>query len=460
MSNFPSPKQILDQRQAKVDELLAACRKAVEGYTGKSSVMVRSADYEQQTISAAIGVLEGSGWSCVVSADDNLFISAAETKPATTVTAPTVVVAGPASTATPAVVAEPKPALPVTASNGRTFKVSKVDPPRQSFKAITAYAAFAKMLGAPVEACSLGGRTPIQAHGFHAFFEAAHQAFSGHFPLAFGPDDIWLAISQGFARHVNQKPEDYRKCFVAHEGKKEIAVRRDQFVLGSVHNDWTDVFSEFSTAIGKHIGQENHSLLTANFSTTGAIERAASEVVLMNCVQAYFRYKVNTLCGIPEVTLLGTPEDWTVVIEKTKKLAGFGGLAWWLDQVYPILEQLQATASGKEVDLSFWQNLYKGEYHSGGFQAEGWLMKLAPYLRYYDEKYHQNPLLTERSSRNGGVGTATLPSSLSFVPFIWNYFGDEHQYQFIAGHAGIEQDPATQALRPRMGWAVRPAPAK
>ena len=94
--------------------------------------------------------------------------------------------------------------------------------------------------------------------------------------------------------------------FVPHQGKVTIQVRRDDFLKGSPENPWAEVWPEFSAEIKKVIGAETHGLIVSDFSTTGPTERAASEVVLMDCVQSYFSYGFVTLCGIPEITLEGT----------------------------------------------------------------------------------------------------------------------------------------------------------
>ena len=46
------------------------------------------------------------------------------------------------------------------------------------------------------------------------------------------------------------------------------------------------------------------------FSTTDPICAAAYTGTLMRALQTFFDYTVRTRCGIPEVTLLGTVEDW------------------------------------------------------------------------------------------------------------------------------------------------------
>jgi len=60
-------------------------------------------------------------------------------------------------------------------------------------------------------------------------------------------------------------------------------------VKGSPHNDWLGCFAEWSDAIAAHIGKKRD-LVVAAFSTTGPIERAASEIVLMSAMKNYFQF--------------------------------------------------------------------------------------------------------------------------------------------------------------------------
>jgi hypothetical protein len=50
--------------------------------------------------------------------------------------------------------------------------------------------------------------------------------------------------------------------------------------------------------------------LMPSFSTTLPNDRVAASVSVMSALQCYFKYSFGLCCGIPEVTLLGTIEDW------------------------------------------------------------------------------------------------------------------------------------------------------
>ena len=96
---------------------------------------------------------------------------------------------------------------------------------------------------------------------------------------------IWQCVAQGFAIHVNKNAEKLCHLFVSHEGEKKIEVRRDEFVKGSPENDWEGALGDFSE---ENVGNEIHSTLTPEFSTTGPVERAAAQVVMMDAFNECF----------------------------------------------------------------------------------------------------------------------------------------------------------------------------
>ena len=54
-----------------------------------------------------------------------------------------------------------------------------------------------------------------------------------------------------------------------------------------------------------------------------------------------------------------------------------------------------------------------------------------------------------------GLETNQFNNGLSKADFIWNYFGNKYQMEFLAGFVGIKQDKKTLTLRPEIGWLVK-----
>lgn len=337
-----------------------------------------------------------------------------------------------------------------TLATRTTFAVSKVSPATEPLRELPYHHAVANFVRRPVESCSrYHGR--LVAHVVsHPLIAALHEAFASHRPLCLSPDIIWLTITQGLAVHVNQNAERLRHHFVANEGKVKIEVRRDDFIKGSPENAWPEVFSEFSGKIQAHIGQA-HALIVADFSTTGPVERAASEVALLDSMQSYFDYALHTACGIPSITLEGTAEDWGTISDRVQQFAQFD-LDWWIRPLRRILEKFIDAASGK-VDQKFWDSIYKyrGPKGSGSPRITGWVSAFFPYVKTLNGTFHRNRSLGAGFSK----GRDTIPALPCKAPFKWKYLQTTYDMEFIGGLIGVSQDPRSLSLRPEIGWAVR-----
>lgn len=308
----------------------------------------------------------------------------------------------------------------------------------------------------------------------HLFAQAACDAFYRHFPLVITPDIIWFCIAQGVAQHINLNAEHLRKHFVTHQDKLILVVNRPDFSLRK-RNPWPEAFAAFSSQIAEHIGPV-HKWLMADFSTTGPVERAASEIVLMDAFQAYFEYEMMIGCGIPNITLLGTVGDWESVRSRAERFSQFG-LDWWLKPLLSVLDALVNTASGRQ-ELDFWKSFFRYEGGSGPPELTGWMNVLFPYLKDYEGKVAlmRNPYLDQwreawqvanqrpRTLTIGdvpeGPALGSIPSGLNRAPvrIVDELLGVTVDAQFIGGLFGVVQDPTTLALIPEFGWAIAHPP--
>lgn len=324
--------------------------------------------------------------------------------------------------------------------------------PEEAYKS-----AVESLLTKPVEACSRYHGRLVAGVRFHPVVAAIHLAFNDHRPLVLSPDIFWLLMAQGFANHVNANAEELRPRFVKHPGKVVIAVRRDDFCKGSPENPWPEVFDEFTGQIREHLGAATHDLLLPAFSTTGVVERAAAQVALLDAMRSFFSYECRTLCGIPQIVLEGTADDWDKLAERSRALGRFG-LEWWTRTVAPILDEFVAAAHGK-VNLEFWQSIYKLDGGSGGPYITGWITAFFPYLKNWEtgrattrNSGHTN---AGKEFQGHGLTTDAFPVGLAAAPFLWKYLGHSYEMEFLGGFVGVSQDRETLRLRPEIGWAVR-----
>ena len=194
----------------------------------------------------------------------------------------------------------------------------------------------------------------------HPFVEAVNIAYSHHVPLTITPDVIFYLITSATAVHINKNAEKLRKVFVSHEGKINLEVIRDDFVLNSKSNPWHEVIDEFSIQIEKNTNNNVADLLVANFSTTSKDARVVSQMVLMDSMQKYFEYGIQTCCGIPEIRITGCKEDWENIQNKANSILKLmpdlkpwinGGLKEILDHFIGVFDD--------KIDKSFWNEIYK-----------------------------------------------------------------------------------------------------
>lgn len=233
-----------------------------------------------------------------------------------------------------------------------------------------------------VEAFSKGEGRLVAKQGTHAIASAMVQAYSDHRPLVLSPDMIWLMIAQGFSAHVENNPEAMRPYFVDFEGKKRLEFRPTNWKKESANNNWAGVFQALSDKIAKNTKGNLSEICLPQFSTTGALERVAFEVSLMQITKEFFIHYVSPSCGIPEITLEGTPKDWLTLEAHAAALEKYE-LSWWIQPLRPILSEFTKASEGK-VDTVFWQNMVKKQLFSNGCVQDsfltGWMLHFFPYI--------------------------------------------------------------------------------
>lgn len=287
----------------------------------------------------------------------------------------------------------------------------------------------------------------------HPVVGAIHESFNEHRPLKLSPDTFWLLICQGLAKHINHNPKEMREYLVDFSGKKKLTVSRDSFRKGSKENDWPNVFPEFIEQIKENSTSDLANTMNLEFSTTTPTIQVAYQISIMDSFKAFFDYEMTSFCGIPKITLEGTPEDWRKLITKTKELKEYQ-LEWWINDIIPLLEKIHLSSKG-EVNKEFWQSLYKHKSMSGGDKITGWIIKFFPYLEYNSGKTFKNDTIgKELPTVMHGLKMGRLPSAYSRVPFEWNYFGTTYEMEFLAGFMGISQEKDL-TLKPEIAWVVR-----
>ena len=351
-----------------------------------------------------------------------------------------------------------------------TFAVDEVDRPENMCGTHRAGTDIARSLNRNIDndlfsdwepeivANSFAGVDNLYDIGEDIVFQMLLKAWCQHRPVVLSPDAVWLIICQQFSHYVNEHPEEFRSLLVNHEGKKELKV---ETALPLDQAEWPGLVAGFTSEIAKYTNNDIATTLVADFSTTGTDERIASEVTLMDVVKPYFDYTViYAVCGIPSITLTGTPADWRKVLEKTQALEAFG-LGWWTSELEPLLEEFVKAAEG-HPDYWFWKDIVKKsrprtiqgpsctKRHVQLTKFDGWFLKFFP----FDNK--------GRTPKEVDITQAMLPETVA-VPFKYQVTGadgailSETTLELVAGIIGVEEDAESFTMTPKIGWFVRTA---
>jgi len=336
---------------------------------------------------------------------------------------------------------------------GVTFPVDEVTPAPDRAGVAAPLDTLRTLMGSGVESVAPGADSLVTGLTYHPLIATVHLAFSQHRPLVLSPDMLWVTLLQGLSHHLALDPDRHRSLVHADAEPIRITV---QSALAPTHDRafWRGVVDELGRGVDRH-SQRVRDLGAVRFSTTGPDELAASRIALLDAFQRYFDYEVMCVCGIPHVTLEGAPEDWLALRRAAEQLRAFD-LDWWVDELGPLLDEMVRASAGSP-DLAHWQNIYKLSDDYGESRMNGWFLKLIPYIVDSRTKNpaRRNPLFAS----SHGFKASALPTGLSAAPVALTSEGATRTMQMVAGVIGATQDPRTGALRPRVGWAVREAPA-
>ncbi|MBR2064492.1 MAG: DUF4419 domain-containing protein [Bacteroidales bacterium] len=293
--------------------------------------------------------------------------------------------------------------------------------------------------------------------GADTFYQTLLTAYAEHRPVVISPDMIWCLICQGFSRHINLDPEKYRDRLVFHQGKNTLEVKRGES-KEFTPEQWEDIIREFAQMVDEKTKGSVASAIVTDFSTTTPVEAISSRITLLDTVKSYFEFVViQMICGIPHITLKGTPQDWQKIADNVQEFRQFD-LDWWVDSLSPILEEFVKTANG-QPDPTFWKSIvmtWRTDLIRGGgcipsdeepTKVDGWFLKFFPYCkdgRTPDKVSIEESMLGERVS---------VPFILRKCDTLGNVV-EETKMKMTAGMIGVSEDRDTYALTPKFGWFI------
>jgi hypothetical protein len=331
------------------------------------------------------------------------------------------------------------------------------------------------------------GASPVPAHlasfvkSGNGFLAAIHTAYALHGTLRLSPDDVWAPIVASVAAYVDKHAKEMRASFVTFEGKAELVVDVPPSVENVSNADvpWADVVHTFKALIGEHTLENVRAAFEPNFSTTGGVSVVHAGVALMSAMKSFFTYSVSTLCGIREVVLEGTTEDWTALRAKTAALGALGGgrvgadLADWFAVLDGTLAQLETTARGNP-SVDYWSHVYSS-YRTYGSGAStyfsGWALNFflfdangsrIPHARFQESLDVQLARIADLKRVDDdddgdifyGLEECSIPALWTRAPVTWaTRSGVTRKLTFHSGAFGFGITHAGE-IKPVQGWII------
>jgi len=282
---------------------------------------------------------------------------------------------------------------------------------------------------------------------------AISRAYNTHHNLVLRPDDVWQAILTQFSFYVNANAEDLRDAFVDFEGKKNLEIWTDGTLFTADFADMANrmVDEQIATNIKDRTVTE---WLIPNFSTTRPGDRVAASVTIMSTLQAYFNYGFCLSCGIPKVTLEGTPEDWRALRQKIERLPQYNiegkdkVMTKWHLLLSQVLDAFVASAEGTS-NLEFWDTVLS---HHGGGSGPSYISGWVTVFACFDAKGKWQGE-TRGSSKWPRIDTKDIPMGAVSVPVVLDDNGTKYDAQLVAGQMAFEvHGERLDTIQPRNDW--------
>jgi len=277
-------------------------------------------------------------------------------------------------------------------------------------------------------------------------------AYNSHHELVLRPDDVWQAVLTQLSFYIQANAEELRDRFVNFEGKKQLTVYANGTLFtanfGAMAQDIVD------SQIAQSIKDPSvASWLLPSFTTTTTTDRVVASVSVMATMQEYFAYRFHLCCGIPKVTLHGTPHDWRQLRTKIDRLSDYDlkdrRMSEWHTLLAPVLDELVQASEGYR-DLAFWDKVC---CHLGGGSGPTYLSGWVTVFAVFSTKGKW--MAGKKEGRWPKVDTQGLPAGSVSVPVLVDDDGFEYHTQMIAGQLGFDVvGDDGKAVQPRSDWFI------
>lgn len=207
------------------------------------------------------------------------------------------------------------------------------------------------------------------------FLNMLSTAYSRHEKIEIAPYDIWFLVLSEIASIIKTNEEICRPLFTKFGDKVNLYIP----VSNVTSIDIAATIEQLQNVI-----PIDTKIFIPKLSCTTEDAQIAMYAALCDGVSGYYNY-MTFCCGIPEIRLIGTEEDWATLFRSSQTIGAlFGSINLskaqeYMSGVATILADICQTF--RIDNRSFWQNIFtqKNIGSGGELGITGWITKL-----YYD----------------------------------------------------------------------------
>jgi hypothetical protein len=209
------------------------------------------------------------------------------------------------------------------------------------------------------------------------FLETVSHGYTLHRKIQIKPQDLWFIVLTELANIIKKDKEKCRKLFSKSSEQIEIMVPTDNIALIDVGQ----VINQLKTLVPVDI-----EIFLPKLSTETPSSTIACYAAFCDAGQHYYSY-TTFMCGIPEVEVLGAPEDWITLSKSCAQISDMftsinkTDVVFYLNELALLFKQIAETiteGSNLQSNILHWKFIFTQQNVGSGGQLDinGWITKL------------------------------------------------------------------------------------
>lgn len=203
----------------------------------------------------------------------------------------------------------------------------------------------------------------MHCNSISGFVQTILEAYNCHLPLYIDPKVVWITIVNQVCLLMEHHPEELRSKFVTFKGKMQVALTgmsiQTDPTTGRINLD--EIAPKLLDVVRDNVLDEKFiDWVCTRFSTTTDDDMTVMQLMMLGSVKHYFNYSV-TDCGLPEIIVQGTLEDWCRIKLNLDKLLEFDeilpqyGIDVWYNELKSLVDRF-IDVKNNTIDTVFWSN--------------------------------------------------------------------------------------------------------